>query len=664
MEESKELQKLYSFMQVAVYFTVILDVIINIFLPQVVLGRVSVIFARLTTIPVFGVPLYTKIFTLVLICLVGIGTRAQKDLELNPRKQIIIPMAIGLVTLFTSLFFISEQHPQEKVHVGLDEACYILFSFAGALITNISIDNISKLIKSGFGKDKWNVEEESFMQDKEALKSPTSINIPMKFYCDKKVYDGFINLNPFRGTMVIGTPGSGKSFGVINPTIRQMLAKNFTMCLYDFKFPDLAQIAYYHYLLAKKRNDIPNLKFQVINLDDVTKSSRVNPLKKEYVKTLAEAQEISEALVEALKKGSGSGGGADQFFTQSAINFLACSVYFFAQYDNGRYSTLPHIMSFINQPYDKVFPVLFSNPELHSLLSPFKSAFEKKAFDQLEGQIGTLKIFISRLSTKESFWVFTGDDVNLKISDKDNPGILILANNPATQNINSALYALVINRLVRLINSKGNHPCAIIADEVPTLFIHKVENLIATARSNKVAVMMGLQELPQFKQQYGRETAETISSVIGNILSGSVRNKETLDWLERLFGKVKQKGHSLNIDRNRTTSGMSEKIDSLIPAGKIASLKTGEMVGILAKDVPDEYTGEYVSSAVNCKINLDLKEIQYEEKNYPPMPYYYTFKDKAGNDNMNSILIKNFTNINEQVAKAVDLILTQMHEGI
>jgi type IV secretory pathway TraG/TraD family ATPase VirD4 len=268
------------------------------------------------------------------------------------------------------------------------------------------------------------------------------------------------------------------------------------------------------------------------------------------------------------------------------------------------------------------------------------TAYNAKAFDQLEGQIGTLKVFISRLATKETYWVFSGDDFDLKISDKDNPSILVLANDPNTQNINSACYSIVINRLTKLINTKGNLPSALIVDEVPTLFVHKVENLIATARSNKVAVLMGLQELPQFNQQYGKDTAATITSVVGNVLSGSVRNKETLEWLERLFGKSKQIGEGLSIDRNKTSTSLNEKLEVLIPAGKIASLNAGEMVGVIAADAREKFTGQFETSAVNCRIDLDMVEIAGEERNYKPLPVYYDFcgrKDEKLRQNFNRI---------------------------
>ena len=470
----------------------------------------------------------------------------------------------------------------------------------------------------------------------------------MQFYFKGKVWNGWINIvNPFRGTILIGTPGSGKSFGIVNPFIRQLIAKEFCAVIYDFKFPDLGKIAYYNYLVARQHGKCKNHAFHVINLNDVEKSRRTNPWRSNYLRTLADASEGAEGLVEALKKGDKSG-GSDQFFTQSAINFLSACVYFFSKYSGGKYSSFPHVLAFLNHSYEDIFNTLFSEPELVPLLSPFKSAFLAKAFDQLEGQVGTLKIFISRLATKETFWVFSGDDFNLKISDPDTPGIVILANDPNTQNINSACYSVILNRITKLVNNKGNLPSALIIDEIPTLYTYKIENLIATARSNKVAILMGLQELPQFNQQYGKETAATITAVVGNVLAGSVRNKETLDWLERLFGKSKQIGESLSIDRNKTSVSLNEKLEALIPAGKMAALNTGEMVGLIAADVQDNYTGKFDTSAINCKVNLDKNELATEEAGYKDLPVYYDFNGKK-----EEILRSNFMKINTEVAGVI-----------
>ncbi|WP_431293348.1 type IV secretory system conjugative DNA transfer family protein [Pedobacter sp. P26] len=555
---------------------------------------------------------------------------------------------MGLLSLFGSIYFLSTGGKEILPLTTWNNAGYVLSAFLGTLFVHVSLDNISKVIKSKLGNDKWNVEGESFMQATKCRDGPGSVNIPSLFYFRGKVHKGYINIeNVFRGTLLIGNPGSGKSFGVVMPFIRQLLAKEFCICLYDFKFHDLAEVAYYHYLLAKKRGKCKTHDFHVINLTQVERSRRVNVLRPDYIRSLADASETAEALVEALKKGDKSG-GSDQFFTQSAVNFLASCIYFFAQHENGRYSTFAHVLSFLNCSYDEIFGVLFTNKELTSLLSPFYSAYKAKAFDQLEGQVGTLKIFISRLATKETFWVFSGDDFDLKISDPKNPSILVLANDPNTQNINSACYSVVLNRLTRLINSKGNLPSALIIDELPTLFVHRIENLIATARSNKVAVLMGLQEIPQFQQQYGKDTANTITAVVGNVLSGAVRNKETLEWLERLFGKVKQQSESLSIDRTKTSLSLSEKLEPLIPAGKIASLRTGELVGVLACDAVSEYNGEFETSAINCRVNLDMKAISEEQQNYPQLPVYYDFGEKK-----EEILRQHYFKITSEVAAMV-----------
>lgn len=656
MDETKEQQSLHKFFQFAIYLFLFFDIYLFVYAGKVInlpffeRYALSELTIRISRMIFFEVPHYSKMFMVLLICLVSVGTLSKKKKDLDLKKAVLIPLPIGIGLLFGSLWFLGRKSTQAVPLTDWTELAYIFCSVAGTLLFHISMDNISKFFHSNLGKDKWNVEGESFMQPVSPKKTKYAINIPMLFYFGKKVRKGYIILeNVFRGTLLIGTPGSGKSFGVIMPVIRQMIAKEFTMLVYDFKFPDLGKIAYYHYLLAKQHKKCKNFRFHVINLTEPEKSRRINPWKSDYIRTLADASETAEAMVEAMKKGD-KAGGSDQFFTQSAVNFLASCIYFFSKYDHGRYSSLPHVLAFLNRSYDEIFSVLFTNKELTSLLSPFMSAYRSKAFDQLEGQLGTLKIFISRLATKETFWVFSGEDFDLKISNPEEPSILVLANDPDTQNINSACYSVVLNRITRLINSKGNLPSALIIDEAPTLYAHRVENLIASARSNLVAVLLGLQELPQFKQQYGKETATTIFSIIGNVLSGAVRNKETLDWLERILGKVKQENESLSIDRNKTSVSLSERLEPLIPAGKIASLKAGEMVGILSADAVEKFTGKFETSAVNCRININPHEIKKEESAYRQLPLFYQFNGKR-----EEILYENFMAINKDIEKIVKL---------
>jgi len=647
MEESKEIQKLHGFIQCMIYFSLALEFMLFIYIDSPGFGLLSGVLYRIKSIVVYSDLLFSKLFTFALIVLVSIGTLAKKEPEFDIKLKIVYPLSLGLLSFFGSGFFYAKPSSMVFWHTSVFDLVYMSCSLLGAVMISVSMDNISKIIRSGLGKDKWNIEAESFMQPLSKLETAYSVNIPTQFYFKSKVRRGWINIDPFRATLLIGTPGSGKSFSIVVPFIRQMIAKSFAVCVYDFKFPDLGKIAWYHYRLAKASGKLADFSFHVINLNEVEKSRRINPLRSDYILTLADASETAEALVEALKKGDKSS-GSDAFFTQSAINFLASCIYFFSKYEKGKYSALPYIMAFLNRSYEEIFSVLFTEVELVSLLSPFKSAFVAKAFDQLEGQIGTLKIFMSRMATKESYWVFSGDDFDLKISDKLSPSILVLANDPNTQNINSACYSVVLNRMTRLINSKGNLPSAIIVDEVPTLFIHRIENLIATARSNKVAVLMGLQELPQFKQQYGKDTAATISSVVGNVLSGSVRNKETLDWLERLFGKSKQIGESLSLDRNKVSKSINEKLEVLIPAGKIASLAAGELVGLIAANAKENYDGKFESSAINCRVSLDLKQIKKEEMSYEELPVFYDF-----GGHREEILRSNFLRIGKEIETMV-----------
>ena len=657
MQEQQHQIKIYGFLQKAVYAIVALDCA-SLFYLNANIPVVSNLLKNFSKMSFIYPPINAKFATLVLIGLVAIGTKAKKKKDLNIATEIVLPIVLGLVMIFSSLIVQNEagNNKLTKIFPGMNlyQIIYATLSFLGALILQMGADSISKLMQQKMGKDRWNVEEESFDQNQELIKSETNINIPYLFRYKGKSNKGWINLNPFRGTMVIGTPGSGKSFGVINPAIRQMIAKGFCLCIYDFKFPDLAQIAYYHYLLKKSKDSDYNYSFHVINLNEVEKSRRVNPFHKKYIQTLAEAQEMAESMVSSLQKGgSSSGGGSEAFFTQSAINFLASCIYFFAKLENGKYSDLPHILSFMNRSYQEIFDSLFKNEEIGSLLSPFKTAYDNKAFDQLEGQIGTLKIFLSRLATKESFWVFSGDEVELKITDRENPSIIILASDPGTQDINSALYSAVLNRTLRLVNSKHNLPGGIIADEFPTIYIHKIDNVVATARSNRVAVLLGLQEIPQLRQFYKKEVADTISAIVGNILSGSARDKNTLDWLEKLFGKIKQKSFSQSISQQGTTTSINEKMDFMIPAGKIAALRTGEMVGMIAQGEEND-TDEYKTSAINGKINLDMKAIKQEEQNYVPMPVYYSFIDKAGNNRKEEVLMTNFRKINNEIELIVN----------
>lgn len=648
MEESKELQKLYGVMQGFIYITVCIEILM--FVHFNFSDQLTPVLSKMGRLPIYSNIFYSKLFTLFIIMVTCIGTRSKKDLELDPFKQILLPLVIGFIMFFGSAFCLIFKTVQNDNWFQWYNIVYIAFSIVGATLINLALDNVSKRIKSGFMKDRFNLDNESFEQTQKLINTDYSVNIPMKFYWKHKTWKGWINIvNPFRGTFVIGTPGSGKSFSVINSFIRQHSAKGFAMVVYDFKFPDLANIAYYNYRLNKQKGIIPNnFRFNIVNFSNIEYSRRINPLKREYIEILADATETAEALYESLQKGDKGGGGNNDFFKTSAVNLLSASIYFWSRYEGGKYSDLPHVLAFLNRKYAEIFKLLFSLPELQSLVSPFQEAFESGAVDQLEGQMGSLKIQLSRLATKESFWVFSGNDFDLKVSDKENPGYLIIANSPKTQSMNSALNALIINRLTRLVNTKENYPTSIIVDESPTLYFHQLATLLSTARSNLVSVLLGLQEIPQLEEQYGKATAKTITSVIGNTLSGSARAKETLEWLQTLFGKVKQIKEGLSIQRDKTTISLNEQMDFLIPAAKIAGLQAGSLVGQVALDFGQEEN--FPSTMYHCKTDLDLKNIKKEEKCYGDLPKCYNFGDT---DEREKKLQSNFKRIYDEVESVI-----------
>jgi hypothetical protein len=517
----------------------------------------------------------------------------------------------------------------------------------------------------------------------------------------------------------VGTPGSGKTFSIIEPFIRQHSAKGFAMVCYDYKFPTLATKLYYHYLINKKAGKTPpNCQFNIINFVDVEYSRRVNPIQAKYIPNLAAASETAETLLESLQKGKKEGGGgSDQFFQTSAVNFLAACIYFFVNHEKepfdangkqlyaekvidpvtkiakptgvvreykdgpvvepaywlGKYSDMPHILSFLNESYQTIFEVLNTDNEVAPLLGPFQTAFQNKAMEQLEGMIGTLRVYTSRLATKESYWIFhkDGDDFDLKVSDPKNPSYLLIANDPEMESIIGALNALILNRLVTRVNTgQGkNIPVSIIVDELPTLYFHKIDRLIGTARSNKVSVTLGFQELPQLEADYGKVGMQKIITTVGNVVSGSARSKETLEWLSNdIFGKVVQLKKGVTIDRDKTSINLNENLDSLVPASKISDMPTGWICGQTARDFVATKTGrgdsmkiqeseEFQTTKFYCKTDFDMRAISKEESEYVPLPKFYTFESR---DERERILYKNFLNVGQEVKQMINDIQRKM----
>ena len=715
MEESKDLQSLYKVFRTFIYASVILEFFEYAIDPNMLdfWGGVLVdIHDRIKLMDVYqdGHMLHSKIMTLLIICVTCIGTRNKKHLEFNAKTMVIYPISAGIILMFLSVWVFKQHWPPHIFTLHSSTWLYFVMSIVGTVLCHVALDNISKYLKDGLLKDRFNFENESFEQMPDEVKNKYSVNIPMRYYYKGKFRKGWVNIvNPFRGTWVVGTPGSGKTFSIIEPFIRQHSAKGFAMVVYDYKFPTLAQKLYYHYRVNKKAGLTPkDCDFNIINFVNVEYSRRVNPIQLKYISNLAAASETAETLLESLQKGKKEGGGgSDQLFQTSAVNFLAACIYFFCNYEKrpydanghemnydktidpetgmikptgvvrdtagnivepaywlGKYSDMPHILSFLNESYETIFEVLMTDTEVAPLLGPFRTAFDNKAMEQLEGMIGTLRVFTSRLATKESYWIFSkeGDDFDLKVSDPAHPSYLLIANDPEMESIIGALNALILNRLVTRVNTgQGkNVPVSIIVDELPTLYFHKIDRLIGTARSNKVSVTLSFQELPQLESDYGKVGMQKVITTVGNVVSGSARAKETLEWLSNdIFGKVVQLKKGVTIDRDRTSINLNENMDSLVPGSKIADMPTGWICGQTARDFVKTKTGrgdsmdiqeaeEFQTSKFFCKTDFNMEEIGKEEADYAnyPLPKFYNFPSVEARER---ILYANFLKVNKEV---------------
>lgn len=592
------------------------------------------------TTGLFSHPLYSKLFAVLLLGLSCLGTKGIKNEKIS-WKKILISSFIGTVFFFFNSFLL--EFPASGT-----TSFYILSTGAGYILLMQAGVWISRLLTTNLMTDVFNNENESFQQETRLLYNEYSVNLPTKFYYHGNWHKGWINVvNPFRATIVLGTPGSGKSYAVVNNYIRQHIEKGFSMYIYDFKFDDLSTIAYNHLL---KYSDAYKVKpkFYVINFDDPRRSHRCNPLNPEFMTDISDAYEAAYTIMLNLNRSWIQKQG--DFFVESPIILLAAIIWFLKIYENGKYCTFPHAIELLNKKYEDVFTILTSYSELENYLSPFMDAWQGGAQDQLQGQIASAKIPLSRMISPQLYWVMTGDDFNLDINNPKEPKILCVGNNPDRQNIYSAALGLYNSRIVKLINKKGQLKSSVIIDELPTIYFRGLDNLIATARSNKVSVCLGFQDFSQLTRDYGDKESKVIQNTVGNIFSGQVVG-ETAKALSERFGKVLQKRQSISINRNDTSTSISTQLDSLIPASKISTLTQGFFVGAIS----DNFDERIKQKIFHSEIVVDAAKISAEEKNYKKIPDIRCFEDEDRNDRMLETIDSNYKNIKAEILKIISI---------
>ena len=594
------------------------------------------------TSSLFSSVLWTKLFCLTFLALSCLGTKGVKEESITWPK-IWAVLAVGFILFFLNWWLLAL--PIGKVGAA---SLYIFTLSVGYICLLMAGVWMSRLLKNNLMDDVFNLENESFMQETRLLENEYSVNLPTRFYYKKRWHKGWINIvNPFRASMVLGTPGSGKSFAIVNNYIKQQIEKGFAMYIYDYKFPDLSEIAYNHLLTHLDAYEVKP-QFFVINFDDPRKSHRCNPINPAFMTDISDAYESAYTIMLNLNRTWIQKQG--DFFVESPIILLAAIIWFLKIYQGGKYCTFPHAIEFLNRPYAQIFPILTAYDELANYLSPFMDAWEGGAQDQLQGQIASAKIPLSRMISPALYWVMTGDDFSLDINNPREPKVLVVGNNPDRQNIYSAALGLYNSRIVKLINKKKQLKSSVIIDELPTIYFRGLDNLIATARSNKVAVCLGFQDFSQLTRDYGDKESKVIQNTVGNVFSGQVVG-ETAKTLSERFGKVLQQRQSMTINRNDKSTSISTQMDSLIPASKISNLTQGMFVGA----VSDNFDERIEQKIFHAEIVVDVAKVSAESKAYLPIPTIATFPNEDGSDSLTETIETNYKRVKQEILSLVEL---------
>ena len=604
-----------------------------------IINKILMNFQRTTGL--FSSVLWTKLFCVVFLALSCLGTKGVKE-ETITWPKIWTVLFSGFVFFFLNWWLLAL--PIGKVGAA---SLYIFTLSVGYICLLMGGVWMSRLLKNNLMDDVFNTENESFMQETRLMENEYSVNLPTRFYYKKKWNKGWINVvNPFRASMVLGTPGSGKSYAIVNNYIKQQIEKGFAMYIYDYKFPDLSEIAYNHLL---RHLDAYKVKpqFYVINFDDPKKSHRCNPINPAFMTDISDAYESAYTIMLNLNRSWIQKQG--DFFVESPIILLAAIIWFLKIYENGKYCTFPHAIEFLNRPYAQIFPILTSYDELANYLSPFMDAWEGGAQDQLQGQIASAKIPLSRMISPALYWVMTGDDFSLDINNPNEPKVLVVGNNPDRQNIYSAALGLYNSRIVKLINKKKQLKSSVIIDELPTIYFRGLDNLIATARSNKVAVCLGFQDFSQLTRDYGDKESKVIQNTVGNVFSGQVVG-ETAKTLSERFGKVLQQRQSMTINRNDKSTSISTQMDSLIPASKISNLTQGMFVGA----VSDNFDERIDQKIFHAEIVVNSAKVSAEMKAYQPIPIIADFTNEDGSDNLKETIEANYKRVKQEIISLVE----------
>ena len=477
--------------------------------------------------------------------------------------EILLPLLAGLL-----LFFGAQLCGNGWLYVFLTLAGYVMY-LVGAILLGRMVRSFDAHLP-----EYW----DTFEQCGELIENEYSVNIPMTYQYEGKLHNGYINcVAPQRGCMVIGTPGSGKTASIYAAFIRQMMQKGYAMFVYDYKYPSLTRLVMNELLDNYGCYDIKP-KLYIVNFDDPLHSHRFNPIHPRYLTDPVDATEIAEVILKNANRENAKG---DDFFSLSARCYVDLLIWFLKIYDGGRYCTFPHLIELMGQDYRSVFEILKKFDELEVKRNTFADAIKDQAFEQLQGQIASARVPLNRFASKTLYWTLSGDDFSLDINNPDQPKIICVGNNPRRQSVYGTTLAMLMSQLFKIINVPGKRHSAVLIDELPTIYLKGLDNLINTARENKVAVVIGAQDKSQLVKDYDQKESEVIFNTVGNVFSGAVKGK-TAETLSKSFGKVEREMRSYQEGASSDHVTYSYQLRDVLPPNKIEALSQGSFCGYVA----------------------------------------------------------------------------------
>lgn len=590
---------------------------------------------------------------MALACLAATTAGVKSPVQARSRRRLILSLAGG-----TLLYFGGDLVLVADGDLSLLAGAYITVTLGGLAILYTGVRALISLLTWPFRQDIFNRYNESFPQEERLITNPYSINLRARYVYRNRTRDSWINLiEIFRSTLVMGSPGSAKTSHIFRQMIQQSLAHGMALFVYDLKYDDLTRLTYNTLQQIQKAQATPSksaqpapvpLTFFSLNFDDFTRSHRCNPLDPATLDDISDAAESARTILLALNRDWIRKQG--DFFVESAIGFFTANIWFLRRYENGKYCTLAHLLELIQVDFYRLFSIIRSVPEAETLVQPYVSALANNAGEQLQGQVDSARIALSTLVSPQLYYLLSANDFTLDLNNPNAPKVICLGSNPQKQHIYGAVISLYVSRMLKLVNRKGGRPCHLFFDEFASFTALGMHLTVAQARQNRVAVTFGIQDLSQLRMEYGRDHADALFNLPGNLISGQVSGDSARLVSER-FGKILQDKATVSTNSRDSSTSQSQQLDLALPASKIATLSSGEFVGITA----DSPMQPLPLKAFHARVVVDFAAIQREESTWQPIPEVRTVTP--------DLVDFNFRQIKQQVLDMVESRLAQMRQN-